>query len=132
MRGYVDADGERDEVWVGARKPDGGTCRFFLFVRTGDDTMKKRLRADLYSLRHDVRSIAIVKIDSVGGREVGVKFFQGASTSGAKFFTLRDGKLELMEARGRGAHPDDLWLFGGSFSGVYATDCARPDDTILS
>jgi hypothetical protein len=131
MRGNLEGDGIKDAVWVGARKKDT-RCRFYVAAQTSTAGRSHvRLRApdkfSRYSLRHNARPIALVRIDATAGREIAVKLLQGASVQPFGFFTLRQGRIRRMEIEGRIARPlaaEDMFAYGGGLSLMFATDCA--------
>ena len=132
MNGNLDGDGIKDSVWVGART-QGGRCRFHLFAQTSvGGRSRVRLRApdkfSRYSLRHNARPIALVRVDASSGREIAVKLLQGASVMPFGFFTLRGGLLRRMEITGGIPRPlrpaEDMFAYGGGLAYMFATDCA--------
>ena len=130
MRGHIDADRVRDLVWVGARRIDG-RCRYFVFVRTSTaGTSGVRLpapdRFSRFSLRHAARPIAMVRIDTVVGREIAVKLLEGASVRPFGFFTMRADSLRPMEifAAAPPLAANDMFAFGGGLALMFGTDCA--------
>jgi hypothetical protein len=131
MKGNLDGDGVNDAVWVGARR-QRGPCRFYVFVRTSTAGKSGvRLRApdklSRYSLRHNARPIALIRVDAIAGREIAVKLLQGASVRPFGFFTMRQGRLRRMGIQGKIAKPlaaEDMFAFGGGLSLMFATDCA--------
>jgi hypothetical protein len=80
-----------------------------------------------YSLRHNARPIALVRIDATAGREIAVKLLQGASVAPFGFFTMRQGQLRRMEIQGRVAKPlaaEDMFAYGGGLAMMFGTNCA--------
>jgi hypothetical protein len=131
MQDNLDGDGVKDAVWVGARRQEGW-CRFYVFVRTSTAGRSRvRLRApdkfSRYSLRHNARPIALIRVDAIPGREIALKLLQGASVRPFGFFTMRQGRLRRMGIQGKIAKPlaaEDMFAFGGGLSLMFATDCA--------
>jgi hypothetical protein len=135
MRADVDGDGDRDAAWVTARRPEG-RCRYFLKVNlVGEDAdPKKRLRgADRFTMRNFSRIAAMVEVDLVPGKEIGVTMAQGASTSFMGLFTMRGDEIRRIRVDGRGAPDGDLFPSGGSITFRAGADCARnrPPGTII-
>jgi hypothetical protein len=131
MRGNLDGDGVRDAVWVGARRVDG-TCRYHVVARTSTAGMS-RVRVPTpdkfsrFSLRNFARPIALVRIDSVAGKEIAVKLLEGASVRPFGFFTMRLGHIRRMDIDDTAPEPlaaDNMFAFGGGLSLMFATDCA--------
>jgi transposase len=132
MRGNLDGDRVNDSVWVGGHRTSG-RCRYYLFVQSSvGGGSRVRLRApdkfSRYSLRHNARPIALVRLDATPGREIAVKLLQGASVRPFGFFTLRQGQLRRMEIRRGIRKPlvpaEDMFAFGGGLAYMFATDCA--------
>ena len=132
MRGNLDGDAVKDSVWVGVRT-EGDTCRYYLLAQSSVGGQSRlRLRApdklSRYSLRHNARPIALVRVDVTPGREIAVKLLQGASVRPFGFFTLRRGRLRRMEIRRGITKPlvpaEDMYAFGGGLAYMFATDCA--------
>lgn len=124
MRGDVNADGERDVVWIMAVRRSG-SCRYFVKADFGDDQDRKRLRGDRFVFRSYSRVMAMIGVDAVPGREFGVVTGQGASTTFAKLFTVRANKIREMDVHGAGAPGGDAFPYGGSVVFQFASDCAR-------
>ncbi len=124
MRGDVDGDGNRDAVWIIARRRSG-RCRYFVKADLGDSTDRKRIRGSRFALRNYSRVMAMIKVDTVSGKEFGVVLEQGASTTLAGLFTIRANTIRRMNVHGTGAPPDDLFAYGGGISFQFAVDCAR-------
>ena len=124
MRGDVDGDGNRDAVWIMARRV-GGNCRYYVKADLGSTQDRKRLRANRYVMRHNSRVMAMVRVDKVAGKEFGVVLEQGASATLAGLFTIRANTIRRMNVHGRGAPPDSLFGYGGSVGFQMASDCAR-------
>ena len=124
MRGDVDGDGNRDAVWILARRVDG-RCRYFVKADLGDTSDRKRLRGHRYTLRNSSRVMAMIEIDTVPGREFGIVLEQGASTSFAGLFTIRADRIHRMRVDGPGAPTGDLFGYGGGIAFLFASDCAR-------
>lgn len=115
-------------MWVGARKFEH--CRYNLFVESSRyGRSRVRLPApDKFSsssLRHDARPIALVRVDSLPGREIAVKLLQGASVRPFGFFTMRRGAVIRMdiEAEVKPLAAENMFAFGGGLSMMFATDC---------
>jgi hypothetical protein len=131
MRGNIDGDGVRDAVWVGARRLDG-RCRYYVFARASTSGISRvhvpvRDRFSRASIRSSARPIAMVRIDSVAGREIAVKLLEGASVRPFGFFTMRSGSLRRMRIDDSAPDPlaaDNMFAFGGGLSLMFATDCA--------
>jgi hypothetical protein len=131
MRGNLDGDAVKDVVWVGARRGKGA-CRFYLFAESSiGGKSRARLHApdkfSRYSLRHNARPIALVRVDATPGREIAVKLLQGASVSPFGFFTMRQGRLRRMQIEGGIPKPlaaEDMFAYGGGLALMFATDCA--------
>ncbi len=124
MRGDVNADGDRDAVWILARRVNG-RCRYFVKADLGDTYDRKRLRGHRYTLRNFSRVMAMVEVDTVAGKEFGIVLEQGASTSFAGLFTMRADRIQRMRIDGRGAPTGDLFGYGGGIAYLFASDCAR-------
>jgi len=131
MRGHLDGDGVRDAVWVGARRADG-KCRYYVFLRASTagpsrvhvPTPDKFSR---FSLRNAARPIALVRIDSIAGKEIAVKLLEGASVRPFGFFTMRLGSIRRMDIEATAPQPlaaDNMFAFGGGLSLMFGTDCA--------
>jgi len=131
MRGHIDGDGVVDDVWVGARRVDG-TCRYYVFARASTaGTSRVRIptpdRFSRFSLRNAARPIAMVRVDSVAGKEIAVKLLEGASVRPFGFFTMRFGSLRRMNIEATAPQPlaaDNMFAFGGGLSLMFGTDCA--------
>lgn len=131
MRGHLDGDGIRDEVWLGARKTDG-RCRYFVFARTSAAGLSRvRVagsdRFSRVSLRRAARPIALVRIDAFAGKEVAVKLLEGASVRPFGFFTMRRDHLRRMDIDAAAPEPlaaRNMFAFGGGLSLMFGTDCA--------
>ena len=125
MRGDVDGDEVKDAVWLIARRV-AGNCRYYVKADLNNSKDTKRLRGgDDFTLRTNSRIMAMVKVDTVDGKEFGVVLSQGASTVFFGLFTIRSNEIKQMEINGRGAPPNDLFGYGGSIPFLVATDCAR-------
>jgi hypothetical protein len=134
MRGDVDGDGNRDAVWILAKRP-GGRCRYYVKADLGDTEDRKRLRADRFVMRNFSRVMAMVEVDSVPGKEFGVVLEQGASTVFAGLFTIRADTIRRMHINGDGAPAGNLFAYGGSINFQFASDCARnrpPNQVVYS
>ena len=131
MRGNLDGDGVPDAVWVGALRPDG-TCRYYVFARiTTAGTSRVHVPApdkfSRFSLRNDARPIALVRVDSIAGREIAVKLLEGASVRPFGFFTMRFGAIRRMDIDDTAPQPlaaENMFAFGGGLSLMFGTDCA--------
>jgi hypothetical protein len=131
MRGHIDGDGLRDAVWVGARRSHG-RCRYFVFARTTTSgTSRVHVptpdRFSRSSVRNTARPIALVRIDSIAGKEVAVKLLEGASVRPFGFFTMRLGVLRRMDIDASAPQPlaaENMFAFGGGLSLMFGTDCA--------
>lgn len=130
MRGHIDDDRGRDFVWVGARRIDG-RCRYFVFARSSSAGVSwvrvpARDRFSRFSLRHDARPIAMVRIDTMPGREIAVKLLQGASVRPFGIFTMRAGSLRRMviDAAAPPLAAEGMFAFGGGLALMFGTDCA--------
>lgn len=131
MRGHLDGDGVRDAVWVGARRPDG-RCRYYVFARTTTaGTSRVHVptpdKFSRFSLRNAARPIALVRIDSIAGKEIAVKLLEGASVRPFGFFTMRRGALRRMDIDDTAPQPlaaGNMFAFGGGLSLMFGTDCA--------
>jgi hypothetical protein len=133
MRGDVDGDGDKDAAWVTARRRDG-RCRYFLKVNMGEEDDRKRLvGADRFTMRHFSRISAMIAVDLVPGKEIGVTMAQGANTAFMGLFTIRDNEIRRVRVDGPGAPSDDLFPYGGSITFQTGEDCARnrPPGTII-
>lgn len=124
MKGDVDGDGNRDAVWISAIRRSG-SCRYFVKADLGSTQDRKRLRGDRFVFRNNSRVMAMVRVDTVPGREFGVVVAQGASTVLAKLFTIRANTIREMDVHGAGAPAGDAWPYGGSVGLSFASDCAR-------
>lgn len=127
MRGDINGDGNRDEVWIAARRVNG-RCRYFVKADMGAARDRKILRgegADRFALRHFSRVAAMVELDLVGGKEFPVVLNQGASTVFVGVYTIRANEIRRGRFDGPGAPDDDLLGYGGSVGGQIASDCAR-------
>ena len=134
MRGDVDGDGNRDAVWILAKRP-GGRCRYYVKADLGDTEDRKRLHGSRFVLRNFSRVMAMVEVDSVPGKEFGVVLEQGASTAFAGLFTIRADTIRRMHINGNGAPAGDLFPYGGSIMLQFASDCARnrpPNQVVIS
>ena len=133
MRGDVDGDGNRDAVWILAKRRNG-RCRYFVKADLGDTEDRKRLHGSRFVARHHSRVMAMVKVDTVPGKEFGVVLEQGASTAFAGLFTIRANTIRRMRVEGNGAPADDLFPYGGSIAFQFAVDCARhrPPGQVIS
>ena len=140
LRGNVNNDRRRDEIFVTARKRFG-KCRVLLVVDTGKRNHRKRLRGDRF-IRSTIRTyppvLALLGIDLHEGREIVVRLDQGASVGVAGMFTMRDGRIKkvLVRRKSDANHligRPNLLPYYGSFGGMYAVDCARdhPKGTIV-
>jgi hypothetical protein len=131
MRGNLDGDGIPDAVWVGATRVDG-KCRYYVFARTTTaGTSRVHVttpdKFSRFSLRNAARPIALVRVDSVAGREVAVKLLEGASVGPFGFFTMRLGALRRMDIDETSPQPlaaENMFAFGGGLSLMFGTDCA--------
>jgi hypothetical protein len=131
MRGHVDGDGVLDQVWVGARRVNG-RCRYYVFARSSTSgTSRVQVptldRLSRFSLRNAARPIALVRIDSIAGKEIAVKLLEGASVRPFGFFTMRLGALRRMDIEATGPQPlaaENMFAFGGGLSLMFGTDCA--------
>lgn len=133
MRGDVNDDGDRDAAWITARKRDG-RCRYFVKVNMGQEDDRKRLRgADRFTMRNFSHITAMVEVDLVPGKEIGVLYDQGANTSFMALMTIRNDNIRRIRVNGRGAPPDDLFSYGGGIAFLSGSDCAqnRPLGTII-
>ena len=127
MRGDVDGNGTRDEVWITGRREDfdgDRRCVYYVKADMGAHEDRLRLHGDRFTFRNFSRVMAMVRIDDVPGREFGVVVSQGASTAFAVLFTIRNHVINKLNAEGPGAPPDDAWGYGGSVAFVSAVDCA--------
>ena len=124
MKGDVNGDGNRDVAFITAGISTG-RCRYYLKVDFGRRSDRIRLRGDRFVLRNYARPMAMVQVDEVPGKEVGVLLAQGASVSGAGLFTARQNVLRRVDVTGRGAPDRDIFLYGGSIAFQAAVDCAR-------
>ena len=132
MRGHIDGDGVLDEVWVGAGRVEG-RCRYYVFARASTASVSRVNvptpdQLSRFSLRNAARPIALVRIDSVAGKEIAVKLLEGASVRPFGFFTMRFGTLRRMdiEATAPPLPVDNMFAFGGGLSLMFGTDCAYP------
>jgi hypothetical protein len=131
MRGHIDGDGVVDAVWVGARRV-GGTCRYYVFAHASTTgTSRVRVptpdRFSRFSLRNFARPIAMVRVDSIAGKEIAVELLEGASVRAFGFFTMRLGSLRRMNIEATAPQPlaaDNMFAFGGGLSLMFGTDCA--------
>jgi hypothetical protein len=131
MRGNLDGDGVPDAVWVGASRADG-RCRYYVFARTTTSgTSRVHVptpdKLSRFSLRNAARPIALVRIDSIAGREIAVKLLEGASVRPFGFFTMRLGALRRMDIDETSPQPlaaENMFAFGGGLSLMFGTDCA--------
>jgi hypothetical protein len=131
MRGHIDYDDVVDDVWVGARRVDG-TCRYYVFARASTaGTSRVHVpttdKFSRFSLRNFARPIAMVRVDSIPGREIAVKLLEGASVRPFGFFTMRIGSLRRMNIEATAPQPlaaDNMFAFGGGLSLMFGTDCA--------
>jgi hypothetical protein len=131
MRGNLDGDGAPDAVWVGASRADG-TCRYYVFARTTTSgTSRVRVptpdKFSRFSLRNAARPIALVRVDSIAGREIAVKLLEGASVRPFGFFTMRLGALRRLAIDETSPQPlaaKIMFAFGGGLSLMFGTDCA--------
>jgi hypothetical protein len=136
MAGHVDGDDVPDDVWVGAGRVDG-RCRYYVFARASTSSVSRvRVptpdRLSRLSLRHFARPIALVRIDSIAGKEIAVKLLEGASVRPFGFFTMRFGTLRRMDIEATAPEPlaaDDMFAFGGGLSLMFGTDCAYDKST---
>ena len=112
LRGNVNNDGRRDEVFVTARKRFG-KCRVFLVVDTGKRNHRKRLSGDRF-IRFTIRTyppvLALLGIDLHEGREIVVRLGQGASVGAAGMYTMRDGRIKKVLVQGKA---EQIILSGG-------------------
>jgi hypothetical protein len=79
------------------------------------------------SLRDRGRPIALVRIDSVAGKEIAVRLLAGASVQPFGFFTMRFGAIRRMHIDETAPHPlaaQDMFAYGGGLSLMFGTDCA--------
>jgi hypothetical protein len=131
MRGHIDGDTVVDDVWVGARRVDG-TCWYYVFARASTaSTSRVRVptpdRFSRFSLRNFARPIAMVRVDSIAGKEIAVELLEGASVRAFGFFTMRLGSLRRMNIEATAPQPlaaDNMFAFGGGLSLMFGTDCA--------
>ena len=131
MRGHIDGDGVLDAVWVGAGRIDG-RCRYHVSVRASTSSVSRVLvptpdRFSRFSLRNFARPIALVRIDSIPGKEIAVKLLEGASVRPFGFFTMRLGSIRRMDIDATAPEPlaaDNMFAFGGGLSLIFGTDCA--------
>jgi hypothetical protein len=131
MRGHIDGDGVLDAVWVGARRVDG-RCRYYVFAQASTAGTSRVFvptpdRFSRFSLRNFARPIALVRIDSIAGREIAVELLEGASVRAFGFFTMRLGTLRRMDIEATSPQPlaaDNMFAFGGGLSLMFGTDCA--------
>jgi hypothetical protein len=72
------------------------------------------------------------RIDSRGGAEIVVDVTAGASTTFAAVFSLLRDSVVMVDLRGPGAPPNDLFAHGGSAAHVHAVDCAGPATVITT
>jgi hypothetical protein len=132
MKGDVDGDGNRDQAWIGARRRNS-RCRYLAKVDLGTSMDTERLPGDRQVLRDFAHVMAMIKVDTVPGKEFGIVLQQGASTTFAGLFTIRANQIHRMHVEGAGAPPDDLFGYGGSIGFQTASDCARnrPDGQVI-
>jgi hypothetical protein len=131
MRGHIDGDDALDAVWVGAARVDG-RCRYFVSVRASTSGVSRVFvptgdRFSRVSLRNFARPIALVRIDSIAGKEIAVKLLEGASVRPFGFFTMRLGNVRRMDIDATAPDPlaaDNMFAFGGGLSLMFGTDCA--------
>jgi hypothetical protein len=131
MRGHIDGDSVLDTVWVGARRVEG-RCRYYVFARastvgTSQVYVPAPDKFSRSSLRDAARPIAMVRIDSIAGKEIAVKLLQGASVQPFGFFTMRRGALRRMGIEATSPQPlaaDNMFAYGGGLSMMFGTDCA--------
>jgi hypothetical protein len=131
MRGHIDGDDVLDAVWVGAARVDG-RCRYYVSVRASTSSVSRvrvptRDRLSRFSMRNFARPIALVRIDSIAGKEIAVKLLEGASVRPFGFFTMRLGNVRRMDIDASAPDPlaaDNMFAFGGGLSLMFGTDCA--------
>lgn len=138
MTGNVDADDLTDRVWM-SRGRVNGRCRWYLVIDSSEHgKIRHRVKPvddyQRYILRYHSRPVGLVDVDSVPGLEIALQLFQGVAVGGFGLFTLREGVVHRMPATGPGAPLNHVFLYGGSGSGIHATDCAfdKGPDTIVS
>lgn len=132
LRGHIDGDGVLDAVWVGAQRVDG-RCRYYVLARASTaGTSRVHVstpdKFSRFSLRNAARPIALVRIDSIAGKEIAVKLLEGASVRPFGFFTMRLGTLRRMDIEATAPQPlaaDNMFAFGGGLSLMFGTDCAH-------
>ena len=131
MHGHIDGDGVLDDVWVGAGRVDG-SCRYYVFARASTAGTSRVFvptpdKFSRFSLRNAARPIALVRIDSIAGKEIAVKLLEGASVRPFGFFTMRLGSIRRMDIEATAPQPlaaDNMFAFGGGLSLIFGTDCA--------
>jgi hypothetical protein len=131
MHGHIDGDVLLDDVWVGAGRVHG-RCHYYVFARASTAGTSRVFvptpdRFSRFSLRNFARPIALVRIDSIAGREIAVELLEGASVRPFGFFTMRLGSLRRMDIEATAPQPlaaDNMFAFGGGLSLMFGTDCA--------
>jgi len=140
-RGLIEADVDGDElsdrVWLAGRRA-AKWCRWYLVIDSSSfGKIRKRVKpADDYErwvLRNGVGPVALVEIDSVPGHEIALQLARGAAVGGMGLFTLREGIVHRMRVARRREPRNGVFLYGGSGSAIYSTDCIAGDsDRLIS
>jgi hypothetical protein len=138
-RGPIEADVDGDElsdrVWLKGRRVTKW-CRWHIVINSSAfGTIRKRVKPvddyERWVLKNGAGPVALVKIDSVPGHEIALQLARGAAVEGVGLFTLRDGIVRRMSVTGPGAPLNDVLLYGGSGSGIHATDCWGKESDLL-
>ena len=135
LRADVDGDGARDDIWLAHSARARRRCRVLVAADIGPDVLVAPVAVGdgaptsplgLPSLRD------ALQIDARTGAEIVVDVTAGASTVFAAVFTAIEGRIEQIDARGRGAPARDLFAYGGSVAHVHGVDCAAGNVVVVS
>jgi hypothetical protein len=131
LRGDVDGDGARDELFVSVAPGARRGCRAFLAADTGERTLAAPIPDDFASFDLGLPALrALAAINDLVGAEIVVDVGAGASTQFAAVFTVVDGRL--LQVVPRGAGNGQLFAYGGSVGHVAAVDCDAHGKVVIS
>jgi hypothetical protein len=131
LRGDVDGDGARDELFLAVARSGRRGCRAFLAADTGERTLAAPIPDDFVSFDLGLPALrALAAINDVEGAEIVVDVGAGASTQFAAVFTVTDGNLlQVVPPRTGNAQ---LFAYGGSVGHVDAVDCDARGRIVIS
>jgi hypothetical protein len=131
LRGDVDGDGARDEVFVVVAQRARRGCRAFVVADTGDRLLAAPIEGDFVSFDLGLpalKSLAAINLDA--GSEIVVDVAAGASEQFASVFTVAEGVLVPVSISG--AINRVLVAYGGSVGHVAAIDCESEGRIVIS